>query len=296
MGRHSTNLAEAADAGTKDAEARDAEANDAGWRPDPTGRYEWRYWDGGWTNRVASSRPTSSSPAPPVPTVSAPSPGAPAIAPAVAPVPWAAVAPSDALAPTPTTPAELPSPESVTTSTGPLPVRAWRALLGFFTSFASEPESYRSAHSVDIDLDPRGERMLVGNPANYGRAGLVALAACGVATGSFLPWLSGTIDGIPFQRTGFQENHGWSFTIAAFALVCAALLAVRLRPLRWVAMGIALVLAGLTFRDLVHYHDIVITMNASSSNSVDLGTGMWIMAGCAIVALVASFRLGEVDQ
>jgi hypothetical protein len=292
MGRHSTNLAEAADAGTKDDEGNGAEAGDAGWRPDPTGRYEWRYWDGGWTNRVASSRPTSSSPAPPVPAVS---PAAPAAL-AVAPVPWAAVAPPDTRAPTPTTPAALPSPESVTTSPGPLPVRAWRALLGFFASFASEPESYRSAHAVDIDPDRRGERMLAGNPANYGRAGLVALAACGVATGSFLPWLSGTIDGIPFQRNGFQENHGWSFTIAAFALVCAALLAVRLRPLRWVAMGIALVLAGLTFRDLVHYHDIVITMNASSSNSVDLGTGMWIMAGCAIVALVASFRLGEVDQ
>ena len=29
--------------------------------------------------------------------------------------------------------------------------------------------------------------------------------------------------------------------------------------------------------------------------AVDLGTGMWIMAGCAIVGLVASFRLGERD-
>jgi len=174
-----------------------------------------------------------------------------------------------------------------------MPVRAWRAVIGFFTSFANEPESYHSDRTVDIDPDPRGESVLVGNPANYGRAGIVALAACGVAVGSFLPWLSGTIDAIPFQRTGFQEGHGWSFTIAAFALACAALLAVRLRPLRWVAMGIALILAGLTFLDLVHYHDIVVTMNAPSSNSVDLGTGMWIMAGCAIVALVASFRLGE---
>ncbi len=137
--------------------------------------------------------------------------------------------------------------------------------------------------------------MIAGSPANYGRAAIVALAACGVAVGSFLPWLSGTIDGTPFQRTGFDEGHGWSFTIASMALVCAALLAVRLRPLRWVAMGIALVLAGLTFRDLVHYHDIVTTLNASSSNAVDLGTGMWVMAGCAIVALVASFRLGERD-
>ena len=24
--------------------------------PIPSGRYEWRYWDGGWTNRVANSR------------------------------------------------------------------------------------------------------------------------------------------------------------------------------------------------------------------------------------------------
>jgi hypothetical protein len=274
MSPHSTNLAVV------------AEATDAGWRPDPTGRYEWRYWDGGWTNRVASSRPRSPSPGPVEPSRSAAAPLAalPGVAaPQVAPAPT-----------TPTAaPAALVAPDSTTTSPGLLPVRAWRALSGFFTSFANEPESYHSDRVVDIAPDPRGESVLVGNPANYGRAGLVALAACGVAVGSFLPWLSGTIDGIPFQRTGFQEGHGWSFTIAAFALACAALLAVRLRPLRWVAMGIALVLAGLTFRDLVHFHDIVATMNASPSNSVDLGTGMWIMAGCGIVALVASFRLGE---
>ena len=46
MSPHSTDLEEA------------TVATDAGWRPDPTGRYEWRYWDGGWTNRVASSRPS----------------------------------------------------------------------------------------------------------------------------------------------------------------------------------------------------------------------------------------------
>ena len=54
---------------------------------------------------------------------------------------------------------------------------------------------------------------------------------------------------------------------------CAALLAVRLRPLRWVAMGIALILAGLTFLDLVHYHDIVVTMRRFvDRNSVGLST------------------------
>lgn len=281
MSPHSTNLAEV------------AETTDAGWRPDPTGRYEWRFWDGGWTNRVASSRPRESSPAPVEPAGS-PAAARAAVPPAAAPVAAAAVvAPQAALAPAPTTSPSPPASDSTTTSPGLSPGRAWRALVGFFTSFANEPESYHSDRAVDIDPDPRGEHMLAGNPANYGRAALVALAACGVAVGSLLPWLSGTIDGIPFQRTGFQEGHGWSFTIGAFALVCAALLAVRLRPLRWVAMGLALVLAGLTFRDLVHFHDIVTTMNASSANSVDLGTGMWIMAGCAVVALVVSFRLGE---
>ena len=33
-----------------------AASTEPGWRPDPSGRYEWRYWDGGWTNRVANSR------------------------------------------------------------------------------------------------------------------------------------------------------------------------------------------------------------------------------------------------
>ena len=275
MGPSSTNLAEV------------TSATDAGWRPDPTGRYEWRYWEGGWTNRVASSR-SNPSDAPPPPSVPDPAPPALAAAPAVA----------LATSPRPTLAAPAPVPEVATsggpaTKPGPLPVRVWRAFTGFFTSFADEPESYHSDRAVDIAPDPRGEHMLAGSPANFGRAGIVALAACGVAVGSYLPWLSGTIDGIPFQRTGIQEGHGASFTIGAIALVCAALLAVRLRPLRWAAMGIALVLAGLTFRELVQFHDVVVTMNGPSSNSVDLGTGMWIMAGCAVVALVASVRLGE---
>ena len=38
-----------------------ATPTEPGWRPDPSGRYEWRYWDGGWTNRVANSAPTATS-------------------------------------------------------------------------------------------------------------------------------------------------------------------------------------------------------------------------------------------
>jgi hypothetical protein len=40
---------------------------EAGWRPDPSGRYEWRYWDGGWTNRVANSAPVPAPSAPSAP-------------------------------------------------------------------------------------------------------------------------------------------------------------------------------------------------------------------------------------
>jgi hypothetical protein len=173
--------------------------------------------------------------------------------------------------------------------------RIWLALVEFCRSFTREAESYHSPRAVDIEPDPRGENILAGSPANYGRAGIVALAACGVAAGSYLPWLSGSIDGIPFSQTGFDSGHGWSYTMGALALVCAALLAVRLRPLRWIAMGLALALAGFTFRELVHVHDIVTTMNTSATIQADVGSGIWIMTGCAIVGLVASCRLGERD-
>src|ERR1700709_1298334 len=60
-----------------------------GWLPDPTGRYEWRYWDGGWTNRVASSAasPSEAPPASPAAESRATTAGAPAATPSVAPAP-----------------------------------------------------------------------------------------------------------------------------------------------------------------------------------------------------------------
>ena len=285
-------------------------ATEAGWRPDPTGRYEWRYWDGGWTNRVASSAPA----APPTPSAEAPT-GAPTggatpvAAPAPLPTPArppATARPAVAALPAatgpmapPTTPGWDPHPQATevpeSSERQSLPLRIWLGIRGFFASFANEQESYHSDRSIDIEPDPRGDRIIGTSPANYGRAGLVALSACGVAIGSYLPWMSGTIDGVAFRISGFEDGHGWSFTIGALALVLAALLAVRWRILRWVAIGLALLLCGLTFRELVHTHDTVTTMNASATNEVDVGTGLWIMAGCAVVAMVASFRLGEKD-
>jgi hypothetical protein len=286
-------------------------ATEAGWRPDPTGRYEWRYWDGGWTNRVASSSPEAATinPAPPAPAPAAPvAPAPPSVPPPAPPFPSPG-APSAAVVAAlpmprpvqqPTTPGWDPAPSSPTTPPpAPDGERSrrgiWARITSFFTSFANEQESYHSDKAVEIDPDPRGGQMLASTPLNYGRAGLVALSACGVAIGSYLPWMSGTIDGVAFRISGFEDGHGWSFTIGSLALVMAALLAVRWRVLRWVAIGLALALCGLTFRELVHTHDIVTTMNASAANEVDVGTGLWIMAGCAVVAMVASFRLGERD-
>ena len=112
-------------------------------------------------------------------------------------------------------------------------------------SFSDEPESYHSP-KAGVALQPHPEQIsiLAATPANYGRAGLVALAACGLGIGAYLPWLSGTIDGLPFERTGLQLGHAWGFTWLAAALALAAMLGVRLRPMRWVNMALAIVVAG----------------------------------------------------
>jgi len=280
-------------------------ATEAGWRPDPTGRYEWRYWDGGWTNRVASSNPESTS-REPAPAAPAPAPVAPVTPVNASSMPLAPAAAAVAAAlPTarPIEPLQTPGwnptpPDADRSAAAPrtgrsLPVRVLLSIKAFFTSFVTEQESYHSKRSIEIEPDPRGGHMLAPSPANYGRAGLVALSACGVAIGSYLPWMSGTLDGVSFRVTGFENGHGWSFTIGALALVLASLLAVRWRVLRWVAIALALVLCGLTFRELVNIHERVMNLNASAVNQVDVGTGLWIMAGCAVVAMVASFRLGE---
>src|SRR3954470_20458714 len=65
-----------------------------GWLPDPSGRYEWRYWDGGWTNRVANSAPSAApgtAPGAPVPAAGPPPIAAAAAvaAPVAAPPPFA---------------------------------------------------------------------------------------------------------------------------------------------------------------------------------------------------------------
>jgi len=71
----------------------------AGWLSDPTGRFEYRYWDGSqWTENVSRAGQTAADPLGPPP----PPPGDPT-APSGAPVPWPAFPPP--VIPTPQPPA-----------------------------------------------------------------------------------------------------------------------------------------------------------------------------------------------
>ena len=223
------------------------EVEPKGWRPDPSGRYEWRYWDGGWTNRVANSAPSPSSVLPPA-DMPAPAararrrrsrrtphgrprtttPGCPRASPSSrCSARWKPDGPPPRARPSTRTESsrEPSAPRVRQPRTAP-----WPAVVRWFRSFTDEPESYHSP-KAGVALEPHSDQItiLAATPANYGRAGLVALAACGVGIGAYLPWLSGTIDGLPFERTGLQLGHSWGFTWLAGALALAAMLGVRVR-------------------------------------------------------------------
>lgn len=272
-----------------------------GWHPDPSGRYEWRYWDGGWTNRVANSGSTALPAAPSAPApASAPKPAALApAAPAPAPAP-SAVPPAPAAAESvarvepfgvPTSAAPAPEPQPV-----PVRRRLWPRFVAFLRSFADQPESYRSPHAREpIPSDGRNESMLTAAPGNFGFAGITALAACGIVGGAYLPWLSGTIGIATLQRSGFDQGLGLGYSIGAMALAISALLSVHMRVFKWLTMMLAFVLAGFVTRDLLNTYDAMQTMNQASSVDANVGMGLWIMIVSAAVAMIASVRLSE-DQ
>ena len=329
-----------------------------GWRPDPSGRYEWRYWDGQWTSRVANSAPTAASappPAPampPIPPSPLPSPvsSGPAIyEPAPVPIraPWEAAAAAPAAPTPPTPPSPAPSvamappavpagtsseawweaasaptiPEvpdfiaprepfgaTLTTTAPPAtgnadtigaqkPKRSGSRVGAFFRSFATQPDSYQTAQEIWPDEeDLRGESIVVASPGNYGRVGLVVLAAAGMLAGAYLPWISGTLGTIAFQESGFDLGHGPAYGLGTCALAVAALLTVRISVMRWVTMAIALVLAGFVARDLIHTYDLMKSMNVSAATSADVGTGLWILVSGAAIGMVAAFRLSEDEK
>src|SRR6266487_4406298 len=258
-----------------------ATSTEPGWRPDPSGRYEWRYWDGGWTNRVANSAPagTTASAVPAAPTTTDEVPAAPATTtaePLAEPVPVPrpsrdTVARAPFGSETEPTPAPAPAP----------PVRQrrtpWAFIVDFFDSFADEPESYHSSLAREpLPADPRGKR-IVNAPGNYGHAGITALAACGIVAGAYLPWLSGTIGIANFQRSGFDQGMGVGYSIGAAALAISALLSVRMRVLRWLTVILSFVLAGFVVRDLLDTYDTMQKMNQVRSISANVGWGLWMM-------------------
>src|SRR5262245_60944938 len=282
------------------------ETRPAGWRPDPSGRYEWRYWDGGWTNRVANSA-TPAQPAKkraPAPPSRTPNPGpsdhhtAPpqsdaeaavmrAVAAGRPPVKGhAAKTPAPRPATTPPSYPPEPGPPAPPAKTGFL-----AAIARWFGSFVNEEESYHSP-KAGVALPPHPKRGLIAHePSNYGRAGLVALAACGLGIGAYLPWLSGTVDAAPFERTGFELGKAWGFTWLAASLALAAICAVRIRPVRWINQGLAVLAAVLVARELFNIHDLVTSMNTANIVKADVGIGLWVMLVSAAVALIASFRI-----
>ena len=162
-----------------------ATPTEPGWKPDPSGRYEWRYWDGGWTNRVANSVPTEVSAATAA-AEPAPAPEAPAPAPAVESTTTAPAVEDAAAEPVARsardTVARAPFGEE-TTAPAPAPAAPprrqrrtpWAVVVGFFRSFADQPESYHSELARDpIPADPRGEQ-IINAPGNYGHAAITAL-------------------------------------------------------------------------------------------------------------------------
>jgi hypothetical protein len=262
---------------------------EAGWRPDPSGRYEWRYWDGGWTNRVANSAPAATAlPAGPAPVADpAPAPSAAAPVAPAGPEPVARLEPFGVA----TTTAPAPEPRPVRERRGP-----WVRFVAFVRSFADQAESYHSPNAREpIPSDGRAESMMTAPPGNYGHAGITALAACGIAGGAYLPWLSGTIGIASFHRSGFDQGLGLGYSIGAMALAISALLSVRMRVFKWLTITLAFVLAGFVARDLLNTYDAMQTMNAARSVDANVGMGLWIMIVSAAIAMIASVRLSE-DQ
>jgi hypothetical protein len=255
-----------------------------GWLPDPSGRYDWRYWDNGWTNRVASSASraddatgATTAPASPEP-ASAPPPSA---RDAVPRVPFGDEAPAPA----------LPNAEPKRTRRTP-----WAAIVGFFRSFADQPESYHSPLAREpLPPDPRGERIIAGAPGNYGHAGIVSVAALLIVVGAYLPWISGTIGLARFNHSGFDDGLGLGYTIGAVALALSALLSVRMRIFRWLTVILSFVITGFVVRDVLHTYDVLQTMNRANDTDANLGWGLWIMIVGAAIAMIGSVRLSE-DQ
>jgi hypothetical protein len=282
-----------------------ATPTEPGWLPDPSGRYEWRYWDGGWTNRVANSTPAApgapgapSTPGPAAPLASDAAPVAVADAPVESPAtaePKPMLTARDAVPRVPfgTDPEPAPAPAPAPKTRRSL----WAVIVDFIRSFAEQPESYHNELAREpLPPDPRGERMVGTAPGNYGHAMIVALAAVGIVAGAYLPWVSGNIGLADFARSGFDFGHGLSYCIGAMALACSALLSVRMRAFRWLTIILAFVITGFVVKDVLHSYDVMQDMNRYRTVDANVGWGLWIMIMASAIAMIGSVRLSEDEK
>ncbi len=285
-----------------------------GWLPDPSGRYEWRYWDGGWTNRVANSAPAATEPAPPSTPVPTPAPvaAAPAPAPVAAPERAMTAAPvaaseaevaqaltaRDAVPRVPFGADPEPSPEAVVVAPSKKRRRTpWVVIVDFFRSFADQPESYHHELARQpLPSDPRGERLVATAPGNYGHAMIVVFAALAVVVGAYLPWVSGTIGLAKFHRSGFDDGLGLGYSIGAMALALSAILSVQMRAFRWLTVVLSFVIAGFVVRDVLHSYDVMQNMNRYRTVDANVSWGLWIMIVAASIAMIGSVRLSEDEK
>lgn len=275
-----------------------------GWLPDPSGRYEWRYWDGGWTNRVANSTPAAPALTTPEP---APAPTAVAVAPPAPSAPAPSADPAPATEPAPALTARDAVPRvPFGTDPGPAPQAApprkqrrtpWAVVVDFFRSFADQPESYHNTLAREpLPPDPRGERIVGTAPGNYGHAMIVALAAVGIVVGAYLPWISGTISLAKFGRSGFDAGLGLGYCIGAMALACSALLSVRMRAFRWLTIILSFTIAGFVVKDVLNSYDAMQEMNRYRTVNADVGWGLWIMIVAAAIGMIGAVRLSEDEK
>ena len=174
--------------------------------------------------------------------------------------------------------------------------RAWPAVVRWFRSFERRARVVPLAEGGRRALEPHPDQIsiLAATPANYGRAGLVALAACGVGIGAYLPWLSGTIDGMPFERTGLELGHVVGVHLAGRrarargdARRAAATAALGQHGAGHRGRGCSLPASSSTSTSRST------NMNVAALVKADVGIGLWIMLVSAAGALIASFRIGS---
>ena len=247
-----------------------------GWHPDPLGRHDWRYWDGGWTSRVADSRPRRDAP--------------PSYEPGALPAPIAGARPPDGR-----------SGRSAEQYAAPPVPPVTRADDGWASTessllLAPPPAPVKVRPERRNREQPRRpvESLIVGErPGSYAGAMLVVVAAFGIGVGASLPWVSGSLNFVTFRQTGFDSGDGWYFVYGAVVLGVAALLAGQLRPARLLPLALSLTLAGFVIHEILKTNDLVSTINRGANGRLDVGVGLWLMAGSALIAAIESLRLAR---